>query len=157
MNLRLFRFALLTFTARRKDPFLRLKSRRSRMDAMDRKLFGRLVLIGFIKNLTLSIAGMIDCSAVGRSLGAAGHSAMKLAMRVFLSRNRTLYLRLRDDCRRFDLTERYRMIRPDDPSKNIGLRLVFANADEVQYSSAMNLNNVCVRYVMPQDRSGQQK
>ena len=72
-----------------------------------------------------------------------------LEMRVFISKNRTLYLRLRDDCRRFDLTERYRIINPEDPSKNIGLRIVFASADEIQYSSALNLNNVCVRYVMP--------
>ena len=57
-----------------------------------------------------------------------------------------LYLRLRDDCRRFDLVERYKMINPDDPTKNIGLRIVFAKADEVNYSSTLNMNNVCVKY-----------
>ena len=74
----------------------------------------------------------------------------QLELRVFISKNHTLYLRLRDDCRRFDLTERYKIINPDDPAKNIGLRIIFASADEIQYSSALNLNNVCVRYVMPQ-------
>ena len=73
----------------------------------------------------------------------------QLELRVFLSSNRTLYLRLRDDCRRFDLTERYKIINPEDPTKNIGLRIVFNSADEVQYSSALNLNNVCVRYAQP--------
>ncbi len=50
---------------------------------MDKKLFGRLMLIGFIKHLTMSVAGMIDCAVVGRNLGADGLSAMKLAMPVF--------------------------------------------------------------------------
>ena len=36
-----------------------------------------------MKNLTLSIARMIDCAIVGRYLGADGLSAMKLAMPVF--------------------------------------------------------------------------
>ena len=56
-----------------------------------------------------------------------------------------LILRLRDDGRPFDLTERYRMIRPDDPERNIGLRIIFAGADDVSYNSSLNLNNVCVR------------
>lgn len=56
-----------------------------------------------------------------------------------------LILRLRDDCRRFDLVERYRMMNPDDPTKNVGLRIVFASADDVSYSSALDMNNVCVK------------
>ncbi len=58
-----------------------------------------------------------------------------------------LTLRLRDDCRQFNLVERYRMVKQkeDDPAKNIGLRIIFASADDVSYSSALNLNNVCVK------------
>lgn len=56
-----------------------------------------------------------------------------------------LLLRLRDDGRRFDLVDRYKMINPDDPTKNIGLRIVFASAEDVSYSSAFNMNNVCVK------------
>ncbi len=56
-----------------------------------------------------------------------------------------LILRLRDDCRHFNLVERYRMINPDEPEKNIGLRIIFASADDVSYSSALDLNNVCVK------------
>lgn len=59
-----------------------------------------------------------------------------------------LILRLRDDCRKFDLTERYKMINPDDPAANIGIRLVYASADDVSYSSAMHLNNVCIRIAL---------
>lgn len=58
-----------------------------------------------------------------------------------------LILRLRDDCRRFDLISRYKMINPDDPESGPGLRIVFASADDVSYSSALNLNNVCIRII----------
>ncbi|MBQ6594055.1 MAG: ATP-binding protein [Clostridia bacterium] len=59
-----------------------------------------------------------------------------------------LILRLRDDGRRFDLVERYRIVNPEDPTRNIGLRIVFANAEDVSYSSAFSMNNVCVRYLI---------
>jgi Na+-driven multidrug efflux pump/anti-sigma regulatory factor (Ser/Thr protein kinase) len=67
-----------------------------------------------------------------------------LEMRMIIGQEE-LILRLRDDCRRFDLTERYKMINPDDPASGIGLRIVFASADDVSYSSALDLNNVCIR------------
>lgn len=50
---------------------------------MYKRVFGRLVIAGFLKSLTLSVTGMIDCAIVGRYLGADGLSAMKLAMPVF--------------------------------------------------------------------------
>ena len=50
---------------------------------MDRRIFRRLVVVGFIRSLTLSIASMIDCAIVGRFFGASGLSAMKLAVPVF--------------------------------------------------------------------------
>lgn len=68
----------------------------------------------------------------------------QLELRLLLH-EQSLILRLRDDGRPFDLVERYKMAAPDDPTKNIGLRLVFAAADSVEYSSALNWNNVCVR------------
>ena len=73
-----------------------------------------------------------------------------LELRVLINEE-DLYLRLRDDCRRFDLTERYKIINPEDKTKNIGLRIVFANADDVSYSSALNMNNVCFRYSLKKD------
>ena len=39
----------------------------------------------------------------------------------------------------------YSLINPGDPSSHIGLRLVYASADKVQYSSFLGLNNVCIR------------
>ena len=43
---------------------------------------------------------------------------------------------------------RRKMINPEDPTKNIGLRIIFKKADEVDYSSALNMNNVCVKYLI---------
>lgn len=63
----------------------------------------------------------------------------------FIVTSDKLLLRLRDDGRPFDLTERFRMIDPDDPTHNIGHRIIFASADDVSYNSALNLNNICIR------------
>ena len=67
-----------------------------------------------------------------------------LEMRAIITKE-SLILRLRDDGRPFNLTERYKMINPDDPTRNIGLRIIFANADDVRYNSSMNMNNVFIR------------
>ena len=76
--------------------------------------------------------------------GFDDHKEHHLELRLIISK-KSLVLRLRDDGRLFDLTERYKMINPDDPTHNIGLRIIFANADEVRYNSSMNLNNVFIR------------
>ena len=63
----------------------------------------------------------------------------------FLIIGRWLILRLRDNGRPFDLTERYKLLDPDDPLSGLGLRIVFAAAENVNYSHAFDLNNVCIR------------
>lgn len=63
----------------------------------------------------------------------------------FIIIGRWLILRLRDNGRHFDLTERYKLLDPDDPVSGMGLRIVFAAAENVNYSHAFDLNNVCIR------------
>ena len=63
----------------------------------------------------------------------------------FIIIGRWLILRLRDNGRPFDLTERYKLLDPDDPVSGLGLRIVFAAAENVNYSHAFDLNNVCIR------------
>ena len=63
----------------------------------------------------------------------------------FIIVGRWLILRLRDHGRPFDLTERYKMLNPDDPVAGLGLRIVFAAAENVNYSHAFDINNVCIR------------
>ena len=66
-----------------------------------------------------------------------------LELRTVISDQRII-LRLRDNCRRFDPVEWNKVMNPDDSTKNIGLRIVFGKAEDVSYSSALDLNNVCV-------------
>ena len=67
-----------------------------------------------------------------------------LEVRAALTKKHAI-LRLRDDCRPFDLTAQSKMLNTDDPSQNLGLKLVFAAADDISYSFAMNMNNICIR------------
>jgi anti-sigma regulatory factor (Ser/Thr protein kinase) len=70
----------------------------------------------------------------------------------FLIIGRWLILRLRDNGRPFDLTERYKLLNPDDPLSGLGLRIVFAAAENVNYSHAFDLNNVCIRVLKQSSR-----
>ena len=54
-------------------------------------------------------------------------------------------LRIKDDCVPFDPRERQAMFEPDDPAKNIGLRMVFRTARDVQYQNILGLNVLTVR------------
>jgi LytS/YehU family sensor histidine kinase len=51
-----------------------------------------------------------------------------------------LLLRIRDDCRPFDPGERKKLTNPSDPVSNIGIRLVFQIAKEVEYQFILGLN-----------------
>ena len=60
-------------------------------------------------------------------------------------KNDDLILRLKDDCVPFDPGERQRIADPEDVTKNIGLRMVFGFAQEVQYQNIMGLNVLTIR------------
>lgn len=51
-----------------------------------------------------------------------------------------IMLRLKDDCRPFDPKERADMLSDEDPTKNIGLRMVLALSDDMSYYNMMGLN-----------------
>ena len=70
----------------------------------------------------------------------------------FLIIGRWLILRLRGNGRPFNLTERYKLLNPDDPVSGLGLRIVFAAAENVNYSHAFDLNNVCIRVLKQSSR-----
>ena len=56
-------------------------------------------------------------------------------------------LRLRDDCRRFDLRKMAEEWAPDPehPEHNIGTRLVMAAAKDIAYTNTMNTNNLIIK------------
>ena len=55
-------------------------------------------------------------------------------------RDDSLILRIKDDCVSFDPATRLEIASPEDPVKNIGVRLVYNMAKNVQYQSVLGLN-----------------
>ncbi len=54
-------------------------------------------------------------------------------------------LRIKDDCVPFDPGERQKMADTDDPVRNMGIRLVFRIAQDVQYQNILGLNVLTIR------------
>lgn len=54
-------------------------------------------------------------------------------------------LRIKDDCVPFDPAERRQLAEGDDVTKNIGIRMVFQIAQDVQYQNILGLNVLTVR------------
>lgn len=54
-------------------------------------------------------------------------------------------LRLKDDCIPFNPSERQQLAAGDDPVKNIGIRMVFGMARDVQYQNILGLNVLTIR------------
>ncbi len=54
-------------------------------------------------------------------------------------------LRIKDDCRPFDPSERQQLAEDGDPAKNIGIRMVFRIARSVQYQVILGLNVLTIR------------
>ena len=63
-----------------------------------------------------------------------------------LAKQGEIILRIRDNCRPFNLLERYEMAQvQDDAAKNVGIRMVVKMCRDVQYLSIMNTNNLIIR------------
>ena len=56
-----------------------------------------------------------------------------------------LLMRIKDDCKPFDPSERKKQTDPSDPVSNIGIRLVFQIAENVEYQSVLGLNVLTVQ------------
>lgn len=52
---------------------------------------------------------------------------------------------IRDDCKLFDIKEHFEMAKKEDRFANIGIKLVYEMAKEVNYTSALNLNSLYIR------------
>ena len=60
-------------------------------------------------------------------------------------KNDDLVLRIRDDCRPFNPKERNDLTDPADMIRNIGIRLVYKTARDVEYQSVLGLNVLTIR------------
>ena len=56
-----------------------------------------------------------------------------------------MILRIKDDCVPFDPGERLKMQASEDITKNIGIRMVFKMAKDVQYQNILGLNVLTIR------------
>ena len=54
-------------------------------------------------------------------------------------------VRIRDNCRSFDPKQWMEIHHPEDPASNIGIRMVYGMAKDVQHVNAMQLNNLIIR------------
>ena len=77
----------------------------------------------------------------GIARGKDGNSA---EMRV-LKKNGEWILRVRDNCRAFDPRQWIQINNPEDPSSNIGIRMICGMARDVKYVNAMQLNNLIIK------------
>ena len=66
-------------------------------------------------------------------------------IRVMLDTDGNILMRVRDDCRLFNILERYRLIDGGDVYSNIGIKVVFAVADEINYIKLLGLNTVLIK------------
>lgn len=57
----------------------------------------------------------------------------------------TIILRIKDGCVPFDPSERLSQTDPDDRLRNVGIRLVFRMADDVQYQNVLGMNVLTIR------------
>lgn len=64
-----------------------------------------------------------------------------------IAKDNELILRIRDDCRPFNIVERYRMVSMEDknPTETIGIRMVMNMSSDVKYISTMGTNNLIIR------------
>ncbi len=60
-------------------------------------------------------------------------------------KNDAVLLRIKDDCVPFDPGERRAITDTDDPAKNIGIRMIFKMAEDVNYQNILGLNVLTVK------------
>lgn len=72
------------------------------------------------------------------------HKKHSIDLRVVHVKN-SVILRLRDDCVPFDPGDRRKMAEDGDPMKNIGIRMIFQMAADVQYRNILGLNVLTIR------------
>ena len=59
-------------------------------------------------------------------------------------KDQNLILRIKDDCVAFDPSERVKIVDPNDITKNIGIRMVFSLAQDVQYQNILGMNALTI-------------
>ncbi len=79
---------------------------------------------------------------VDHGFGAIKNEDNRIFIRLML-KNDGMIIRIRDNCLGFDPVNYYEMSKPDDdPSKHIGIKMIFKMVKNVQYVNSLGLNNL---------------
>ena len=54
-------------------------------------------------------------------------------------------LRIKDNCVPFDPKQRSEVFNPDDPAKNMGIRMIYKMMDDIEYRYTLGLNVLTIR------------
>ena len=60
-------------------------------------------------------------------------------------KDKDVILRIKDDCIPFDPNERKQLIDENDPARNIGIRMIYKIAQDIQYQNMLGLNVLTIR------------
>jgi anti-sigma regulatory factor (Ser/Thr protein kinase) len=60
-------------------------------------------------------------------------------------KNGDLTIRIRDDCVAFDPVERMNQFSPDDPCKNIGIRMIGMLTKDISYYNTVGINTLLMK------------
>lgn len=66
-------------------------------------------------------------------------------IKVILHKDDSITIRLRDVCPKFDLKEKYKLMMQGDRFANIGIKLVFGIAKEVEYNNLLGYNTTIIK------------
>ena len=61
-----------------------------------------------------------------------------------VAKGEELIIRMRDDCKPFNMTEYYKMVR-DDIEQGAGMSIIMKQSKDVQYTNTLGTNNLIVR------------
>jgi anti-sigma regulatory factor (Ser/Thr protein kinase) len=56
-----------------------------------------------------------------------------------------LTIRVRDDCRAFDPQKRLKQFHPEEPWKNVGIRMIARMAEEMNYQRSTGINTLLIK------------
>ena len=71
--------------------------------------------------------------------GFGDGKAHSIDIKLFV-KNGQITVRLRDDCKAFDANQRVAIMNPADPASNIGIRLLYSVAMDIEYHSTLDMN-----------------
>lgn len=129
-----------------------LKKRGKTEHTIVRTVFVRSLVTYVLNATTWAIGTIVDGIIIGNYLGVEAMAAYGMIWPVTLLFGLIGGIlsdgsRIRDDCKSFNLPEQYamRQVQEDDPTKNVGIRMVMKMSREVQYLSTMSTNNLIIR------------